>query len=126
MRRMLDAHQADARLTGLPFHAICAGFGKGSMMTGTNLSSAGLDARRAKALFRSWHRGMREVDLILGSFADAEITSLTDAELDQYEELLGAPDGDLLRWVTGERPVPEAFQTPIMKRILASRRSVSA
>ena len=95
-------------------------------MTGTNVSSAGLDARRRKALFRSWHRGMREVDLILGGFADAEIASLTDAELDQYEELLGAPDGDLLRWVTGERPVPEAFQTPVMKRILASRRSVSA
>jgi antitoxin CptB len=78
------------------------------MMTGTNLSSAGLDARRAKALFRSWHRGMREVDLILGDFADAEIASLTDAELDQYEELLGVPDGDLLRWVTGERPVPDS------------------
>jgi antitoxin CptB len=123
---MLDARHADARLTGSAFHAICAGVGKGSMMTGTNLSSAGLDARRAKALFRSWHRGMREVDLILGGFADAEIASLTDAELDQYEELLGAPDGDLLRWVTGERPVPEAFQTPVMKRILASRRSVSA
>jgi antitoxin CptB len=122
---MLDARQADARLTGSAFHAICAGFGKGSMMTGTNLSSAGLDARRAKALFRSWHRGMREVDLILGGFADAEIASLTDAELDQYEELLGVPDGDLLRWVTGERPVPETYRNPVMMRILASRRSIS-
>jgi antitoxin CptB len=82
---MLDARQAGARLTGRPFHAICAPFGKGSVMTGTNVSSGGLDARRAKALFRSWHRGMREVDLILGGFADAEIASLTDAELGQYE-----------------------------------------
>jgi antitoxin CptB len=94
-------------------------------MTGTNVSSAGLDPRRAKALFRSWHRGMREVDLILGGFADAEIASLTDAELDQYEELLGVPDGDLLRWVTGECPVPETYRNPVMMRILASRRSIS-
>jgi len=95
-------------------------------MTGTKLSSAGLDSRRRKALFRSWHRGMREVDLILGAFADAEIASLTEAEMDQYERLLDAPDGDLLQWVTGERPVPETFQTSVMKRILASRRSISA
>ena len=95
-------------------------------MTGTRLSSAGLDARRRKALFRSWHRGMREVDLVLGTFADAEIASLTEEEMDQYERLLDVPDGDLLRWFFGERPVPEAFQTSIMKRILASRRSLSA
>ena len=36
-----------------------------------------LDARRRKLLFRSWHRGMRETDLILGQFADAEIAALT-------------------------------------------------
>ena len=95
-------------------------------MTGTNRSSAGLDARRRKALFRSWHRGMREVDLILGAFADAEIASLTEEEMDQYERLLDVPDADLLRWVTGERSIPESFQTSVMKRILASRRSVSA
>ena len=41
--------------------------------------------RRRKLLFRSWHRGMREMDLILGGFADADIAALTDAELDQYE-----------------------------------------
>jgi antitoxin CptB len=69
---------------------------------------------------------MREVDLILGSFADAEIASLTDSEMDQYERLLDVPDADLLRWVTGERSIPETFQTSLMKRILASRRSVSA
>ena len=38
------------------------------MMTGTTRSSEGLDPRRRKLLFRSWHRGMREMDLILGSF----------------------------------------------------------
>ncbi len=94
-------------------------------MTGMMRSSAGLDARRRKALFRSWHRGMREMDLILGAFADAEIAALTDAELDQYERLLDVPDGDILPWLTGERPVPEPFQTTVMSRIMASRRSIN-
>ncbi len=39
-------------------------------MTGSRLSSAELDTRRRRLLFRSWHRGMRETDLILGTFAD--------------------------------------------------------
>ncbi|TIU74057.1 MAG: succinate dehydrogenase assembly factor 2, partial [Mesorhizobium sp.] len=52
-------------------------------MTGTQRSSEGLDARRRKLLFRSWHRGMREMDLILGCFADAEIGALTADEIDQ-------------------------------------------
>ena len=72
-------------------------------MTGTTRSSEGLDPRRRKLLFRSWHRGMREMDLILGSFADARIGALTDAEIDQYERLLDVPDTELLRWITGEQ-----------------------
>ena len=43
------------------------------LMTGTKLSSEGLDPRRRKLLFRAWHRGMREMDLIMGRFADAAI-----------------------------------------------------
>ena len=42
-------------------------------MTGTARSSEGLDPRRRKLLFRAWHRGMREMDLIMGGFADARV-----------------------------------------------------
>jgi antitoxin CptB len=42
-------------------------------MTGTIRSSDGLDVRRRRILFRAWHRGMREMDLIMGRFADAVI-----------------------------------------------------
>jgi antitoxin CptB len=94
-------------------------------MTGTMRSSEGLDARRRKLLFRSWHRGMREMDLILGSFADAEIGALTDTEIDQYENLLEIPDTELLPWITGERTIPEAEQTDILLRILAFRRNLN-
>ena len=90
-------------------------------MTGTSRSSEGLDPRRRKLLFRSWHRGIREMDLILGSFADAEIAILTDAELDQYEDLLELQDADLLSWVTGDSRVPVGQDTTLLARIMAGR-----
>jgi antitoxin CptB len=94
-------------------------------MTGTTRSGEGLDARRRKLLFRSWHRGMREMDLILGSFADAEIGALTETEIDQYEKLLDIPDTELLPWVTGERTTPDADRTEIFLKILAFRRTMN-
>ena len=51
-------------------------------MTGTTRSSADIEPRRKRILFRCWHRGIREMDLVLGAFADAEISTLSDAELD--------------------------------------------
>jgi antitoxin CptB len=94
-------------------------------MTGTTRSSEGLDERRRKLLFRSWHRGMREMDLILGSFADAEIGALTDSEIDQYEKLLEIPDTELLPWITGERSIPAEHDIAILRRVLAFRQNMT-
>ncbi|MER8825815.1 succinate dehydrogenase assembly factor 2 [Mesorhizobium sp. M0938] len=94
-------------------------------MTGTRRSSEGLDVRRRKLLFRSWHRGMREMDLILGSFADAEIGALTGDELDQYERLLDIPDTEFLAVVTGERPIPAGIDCAVLQKILASRQAMT-
>jgi antitoxin CptB len=84
----------------------------------TTRSSEGLDARRRRLLFRSWHRGIREVDLVLGRFADRELAGLSDSELDDYEKLLDVPTPDLLAWVMGERPVPPEDETPLLRRML--------
>ncbi|MCQ8782630.1 FAD assembly factor SdhE [Mangrovibrevibacter kandeliae] len=86
-------------------------------MTGTQRSSSDLDVRRRKALFRSWHRGTREMDLVLGRFADAEIGALSDADLTIYEQLMEVPDPDLLKWVTGEAATPANYATPVFERI---------
>ncbi|MER8582449.1 succinate dehydrogenase assembly factor 2 [Mesorhizobium sp. M1423] len=94
-------------------------------MTGTTRSSEELDTRRRKLLFRSWHRGMREMDLILGSFADAEIGALTGDEIDQYERLLDIPDTEFLPIVTGERPVPTDIDCAVLQKILASCRDMT-
>lgn len=86
-------------------------------MTGSTRSSDGLDARRRRVLFRSWHRGTREADLIMGRFADAHIAGFSDAELDEYEHLLEALESDLLAWVTGVAEVPAAHDTPMFHRV---------
>ena len=88
-------------------------------MTGTSRSSHDLDVRRRKALFRSWHRGTREMDLVLGRFADALIQDLDDAEMDDYELLMEAQDRDLFQWMTGETETPPNYDTPVFRRIVA-------
>jgi antitoxin CptB len=86
-------------------------------MSGTTRSSADLDHRRRKVLFRAWHRGMREMDLIMGRFADAEIGTMPDADLDVFELLIEVPDRDLLAWITGEKPTPENYLTDVFRRL---------
>jgi antitoxin CptB len=88
-------------------------------MTGTNLSSAGLNLRRRKLLFRAWHRGMREMDLIMGGFADAKVEGLSDRELTEFERLIDVPDRDLLAWITGEEPVPPDFDGALFRDLRA-------
>ena len=87
------------------------------LMTGTIRSSDGLDVRRRKLLFRSWHRGMREMDLIMGRFADDALAELADAELDEFERLMEVPDRELLAWVTGEAEVPAIYDTALFRRL---------
>jgi antitoxin CptB len=86
-------------------------------MTGTTRSSDGLDARRRKLLFRAWHRGMREMDLIMGRFADAAIGQLSEDELVEFEALIEVPDPQLLAWVTGEAPAPAGYDTALFRRL---------
>jgi antitoxin CptB len=90
-------------------------------MTGTTRSSGGLDDRRKRLLFRCWHRGTREMDLILGRFADAEISRLTDADLGELERLIELPDPDLYTALTGgAEPAPE-YAGALFERIKAFR-----
>lgn len=98
-------------------------FGVGLHMTGTARSSDGLDARRRKLLYRAWHRGMRETDLIMGRFADASIEQLAAVELADFEQLMDVPDRELLAWVTGEADVPPNYDTALFRRLREFNRS---
>jgi antitoxin CptB len=86
-------------------------------MTGSTISSDGLDVRRRRLLFRSWHRGTREADLIMGRFADVHLANFSDAELDQFEHLLDALETDLLSWMTGLTEVPPDHDTAMFRRV---------
>lgn len=88
-------------------------------MSGTQITTAGLDARRRRIHFRAWHRGMREMDLILGQFSDARIADLSEAELDEFETLMEEPDRDIFMWLTGEAETPKEFDTALLARIKA-------
>jgi len=90
-------------------------------MTGSTRSSDGLDDRRKRLLFRCWHRGTREMDLILGRFADAEIADLTEAELVQLEHLIEVPDPDLYAALIGNAPLAPEYASSLFERIKSFR-----
>jgi len=90
-------------------------------MTGTTRSSDGLEDRRKRLLYRCWHRGTREMDLILGRFADAHIADLSEAELDDLERLGELPDPDLYAALSGAGELPLEFANGIFLRIKSFR-----
>ncbi len=79
------------------------------------------DERRKRLLFRSWHRGTKEADLLLGSFAEANLAGFSSADLDFYEHLLEQEDADLWDWMTGQAPPPAEFDTAVMRALQAFR-----
>lgn len=86
-------------------------------MTGVSRTSADLDPRRRRILYRCWHRGIREMDLILGQFAEDELAVLDEAELDELERIMSEEDNDLVRWITGAAATPVHLQTVMFARI---------
>jgi antitoxin CptB len=85
----------------------------------TERSSAGLDERRRRLLFRSWRRGVREMDLIVGRFADACIDKFDGSELDQFEQLIEVPNAELYAWIVGNEVVPAQHDTPVLRQLMA-------
>lgn len=74
-----------------------------------------LAVRRRRLRYRAWHRGMREMDLILGAWCEARLDFLAETELDRLERLLEEPDTDLMRWVLGlEEPPPHIDRDMIL------------
>ena len=77
------------------------------------------EIRRKRLLFRSWHRGTRESDLILGRFADAHLAEFDDTELDRYEALLDCADADIFDWVSGRTAPPPEHDHDVTRQLLA-------
>ncbi len=74
-----------------------------------------LNIRRKRLLFRSWHRGTKEADLLLGSFAERHLMEFTAEQVDRYEALLGAEDSDILAWIGGRALPPAEHQSDVLR-----------
>ncbi len=85
--------------------------------------AAGEDtALRIKRMrYRAWHRGTKEMDLMLGPYADARLATMSAAELDRFERLLDLPDTDLLAWLLGQQPLPPDADRDLFADLLAFR-----
>ena len=76
-----------------------------------------LDPRRRRALYRAKHRGTKEMDWLLGRYAEARLGAMAETELDAFEPLLALPDPELQVWLmTGSGYAGSAF-TPLIDRI---------
>ena len=80
------------------------------------MTDAEREHRLKRLAIRSWRRGTKEMDLILGRFWDREGASLDPASLDLYEALLSENDQDLYLWVSGQSPAPDRF-APLIERL---------
>ncbi len=77
-----------------------------------------IEVRRKRLRYRSWHRGMKEADLVLGGFADQHLAGMSEPELDQFEQILEQSDPDLMAWFTRRQTIPASLDTPLMKLVM--------
>ena len=80
-----------------------------------------LSMRRRRLRYRAWHRGTKEMDLVLGPFADAHLDRFGLPELDRLEALMDEEDTDLLKWVMGQEDVPARADAALLETIIAYR-----
>lgn len=85
----------------------------------SGISSDGLEPRRKKALFRAWHRGTKEMDFVMGRFADAHIADMSAEDLIDFEHLLDVSDRELFAWVVGTEPVDPLHDKPVWRAMKA-------
>jgi len=79
--------------------------------------------RRKRLRYRAWHRGTKEMDLILGPFADANAERFDDAELDRLETLMNEEDPPLLKWVMGQEEPPAHVDREFLALVIADHQA---
>ena len=75
--------------------------------------------RRKRLRYRAWHRGTKEMDLILGPFADRHTPAMNEGELDRLEALMNEEDPPLLRWVMGQEEPPAHVDRVFLHHVIA-------
>ena len=75
--------------------------------------------RRKRLLWRATHRGIKEMDLILGGFVVRQIDGLTVAQLDELDAIIAIPDQEMLSWATRRETVPPEYASTLLAEILS-------
>ncbi len=78
-----------------------------------------IEIRRKRLRFRCWHRGTKELDLLLGGFADREIAAMDASELDRLEALLEVPEPVIYAWLTGQATPRPEHDHAVSRRLIA-------
>ena len=87
-------------------------------------STPDIALRRKRLLWRATHRGIKEMDLILGGFVAANLDGfsaddIAEGEIADLERIMDIPDQDMLTWATKQEPIPPEHASPLLARILA-------
>lgn len=75
------------------------------------------ETRLKRLRYRSWHRGWKETDLILGKFADENLNKMNMDTIDIYEQLLDENDADIWDWLVGKLPPKNPAYAPILESL---------
>ena len=84
------------------------------------------EIHRKRLLWRATHRGIKEMDLLVGGYAHAHLAGMDEANLQEFTQLLELPDQDLLSWATGVVEVPPQHDSTLLRAVLAFRPAYSA
>lgn len=76
-----------------------------------------LALRRRRALYRATHRGSKELDFLLGRFAEQTVETMTDAEVCVMERLIDTPDPDIARSLFDGDSLGEPALDHLMQRL---------
>jgi antitoxin CptB len=58
-----------------------------------------LEARRRRASYRARHRGTKEMDVLVGRYADDRLVSYSLEQIELFERFLTIPDPTLQEWI---------------------------
>lgn len=106
---------ATGALTKRGIYAGARAFYMLAIMTDRDIS---LETLRKRLLFRSWHRGTREMDLLLGRFAERHLPEFSAQQVALYEALLEHPDNDIYDWMSGRAAPPATLDHGVMKLLV--------
>jgi len=85
-----------------------------------------IEIKRKRLLFRSTHRGTKEMDILLGGFYESNMSNFDEDQLNEFEGLLEIPDDDLYGWAMGRMEIPSELDTQLLRDFIDSVQSRGA